>query len=43
MSRLLKIGKVGCWGDNKEAKALRGYDPALVNNVMIKNYHLLST
>ena len=37
MSRLLlKIGKVGCWGDSEEAKALRGYAPALVNNVMIK-------
>ena len=37
MSRsLLKIGKVGCWGDNEEAKTLRGYAPAPVTNVMIK-------
>ena len=37
MSRiLLKIGKAGCWGDNEEAKALGGYDPVLINNVMMK-------
>lgn len=37
MSRiLLTIGKAGCQGENKDAKAFGGYAPVLINNVMIK-------
>lgn len=37
MSRiLLTIGKAGCQGENKDAKAFGDYAPVLINNVMIK-------
>ena len=37
MSRiLLTVGKAGCQGEIKEAKAFGGYDPVLINNVVIK-------